>query len=367
MSLRILGLGTAVPQYAVNQNESTILSEWVNADSPERAALIQRIQRRSQVKRRRSVLLINERGETIQERLPFYGVKDPSTNERMQKYRIHASSLAINACQLALEETSIAPNSITHLITVCCTGFHAPGVDFDLIETLELNPSVQRTQIGFMGCHAAMNALRVAHAFVEADPDAIVLVCAVELCSLHLQYGWEPEQVVANTLFADGAAALVASGTTKKWMNKTKKSLTLWGSGSTVIPNTRDLMHWQIGDHGFSMGLSPKVPDAIAKTLKPWLSDWLLKYGLDQNIIQNWAIHPGGPRILQACAEALELQEDQLATSRFILSEYGNMSSATVLFVLHHMQQQECIGPTLALAFGPGLCAEVALLDISSN
>ncbi len=364
MPLSIHGLGTAIPEQTVNQTESTALSEWVSADNAERASLVRRIQRRSQVQTRGSVLLTGDAKQAIHQRLPFYGVDSPSTATRMEAFRLHATSLALKASKHALAEAQISANRITHLITISCTGFHAPGVDFDLIDQLQLPLNIQRTHVGFMGCHAALNGLRVAHAFIEADPKAVVLLCAVELCSLHLQYGWNPEQVVANTLFADGAAALIA--TRSKINNKEPISagLSLQASGSTVIPETRDLMHWQIGNQGFSMGLSPKVPKEIAKTLQPWLSEWLNERGTDLNSIQHWAIHPGGPRILQACADALSLSEDQLAVSRHVLSHYGNMSSATVLFVLEHMRQHHCHGPCVALAFGPGLCAEVALMSL---
>ena len=364
MPLMFRGLGTAVPEQSVNQTESTTLSEWVSADDPERASLVRRIQRRSQVQSRGSVLLTGDAQQTIHQRLPFYGVDSPTTAERMEAYRLNASLLALEACKLALAESRISAGAITHLITISCTGFHAPGVDCDLIEQLQLSPNVQRTHVGFMGCHAALNGLRVAHAFVEADPEAVVLLCAVELCSVHLQYGWNPEHVVANTLFADGAAALVATHAETPNLKPTSAGIALQASGSTVIPDTHDLMHWQIGNHGFSMGLSPKVPKAISTTLQPWLTEWLQARGTDLNSIQHWAIHPGGPRILQACADSLSLREDQLVHSRNILTHYGNMSSATILFVIDQMRQHDCHGPCIALAFGPGLCAEVALITL---
>ena len=364
MPLIFRGLGTAVPEQTVNQTESTTLSEWVSADRPDRASLVRRIQRRSQVQTRGSVLLTSDTKQAIDQRLPFYGVESPSTAERMEAYRLNASLLALKACKHALAESQISAGVITHLITISCTGFHAPGVDCDLMDQLELSPHIQRTHVGFMGCHAALNGLRVAHAFVDADPNAVVLLCAVELCSIHMQYGWNPEHVVANTLFADGAAALVATHSESSTQEPTSAGISLKASGSTLIPGTHDLMHWQIGDHGFSMGLSPKVPEAIASALRPWLSEWLDAHGTDLNSIQHWAIHPGGPRILQACADSLSLKEDQLSHSRHILSHYGNMSSATILFILEHMRQHGCHGPCVALAFGPGLCAEVALMTL---
>jgi predicted naringenin-chalcone synthase len=194
---------------------------------------------------------------------------------------------------------------------------------------------------------------------VEADADAVVLLCSVELCSLHLYYGWDPEKVVANALFADGAAALVATARPAH----PEPGLHLLATGSTVIPDTADLMHWQIGDHGFEMGLSPRVPEAVAGQLRPWLERWLQPRGHRLADIASWAVHPGGPRILQVCGAALGLEPHQLAVSQAVLQEHGNMSSATVLFILDRLRRAAAPGPCLGLAFGPGLCAEVALLN----
>ena len=210
-----------------------------------------------------------------------------------------------------------------------------------------------------MGCHAALNGLRVAHAFAEMDPKAVVLLCAVELCSLHMAYGWHPEQVVANALFADGAAAVVASVNP----SPTHQTLALRRSGSMVIPNSSDLMHWEIGDHGFAMGLSPLVPETVGAALLPWLRDWLKEQAIDLEAVTSWAVHPGGPKILSTCAEVLSLDPGLLHESRGILQDHGNMSSATILFILERLRRRECSGPCLALAFGPGLSAEVALFD----
>jgi predicted naringenin-chalcone synthase len=232
-------------------------------------------------------------------------------------------------------------------------------VDLELISQLGLDAGVQRTHVGFMGCHGALNGLRVAQAFVEADAEAVVLLCSVELCSLHLAYGWDPEKVVANALFADGAAALVATARPAR----PGPGPTLLASGSTVIPHTAALMHWQIGDHGFEMGLSSRVPEAVGSQLRPWLERWLQPRGLQVADIATWAMHPGGPRILQVCGAALGLEPQQLAVSQAVLQEHGNMSSATVLFILDRLRRAAAPGPCLALAFGPGLCAEVALLE----
>ncbi|MCP9927500.1 type III polyketide synthase [Cyanobium sp. CH-040] len=357
MGVSIRGIGTALPAHGVNQGDAIALARRFSADSRARAALVERIQRRSRVQRRHSVLL--ESGEPqrpVAARLPFYGERNPSTEERMLRFARHAPALALAASRRALADAGIHPGRITHLVTVSCTGFQAPGFDLELIGQLELDADVERTHVGFMGCHGALNGLRVARAFVEADPQACVLLCSVELCSLHLHYGWDPEKVVANALFADGAAALVLSAGGAEGPR-------VLASGSTVIPGTAELMSWTIGDHGFAMGLSPRVPAAVAAHLRPWLERWLHGHGLEIGAIGAWALHPGGPRILQASATALDLAPEHIAVSATVLRDHGNMSSATILFILERLRRALAPGPWVALAFGPGLTVEAALLD----
>ena len=238
-----------------------------------------------------------------------------------------------------------------------CTGFAAPGFDIALINELGLPPTLHRTHVGFMGCHGALNGLRVANAFAAADPAARVLVCSVELCSLHYHYGWDPPKVVANALFADGSGALVgaAEGPAGAWR--------LTASGSCLIPEAADAMTWTIGDHGFGMTLSKRIPELIGDRLRPWLDDWLAARGHSVAGIKSWAVHPGGPKILDAVAATLGLPADAVWASREVLAEYGNMSSATVLFILKRLRERRAPGPCVALGFGPGLNVEVALCE----
>ena len=362
MPLTLHGIGTAVPTQQLSQAEAVEVAHRINAESPEQVRLMSRIYQKTKVLSRGSVLLENDGVDgTTKERLSFYGSESPGTAERMQVFDAHAGGLALEAAAKALKDADISSGAITHLVTVSCTGFQSPGVDLFLMDKLELAPSVQRTHIGFMGCHGAMNGLRVAHAFAEMDPNAVVLLCAVELCSLHIAYGWHPEKVVANALFADGAAAVVASANP----SPAHQSLVLRRSGSMVIPDSADLMHWEIGDHGFAMGLSPRVPETVGAALLPWLRDWLADQAIDLEAVTSWAIHPGGPRILSTCAEVLSLGPNLLLDSRAVLQEHGNMSSATILFILERLRRRSTAGPCLALAFGPGLSTEVALFDLA--
>ena len=365
MPLILHGIGTAVPSRRLSQADAVQVAHRINAETPEQVRLMTRIYQKTKVLSRGSVLLEKDGDDgTIQERLSFYGEESPGTAERMQAFEDHAGELALEAAAKALSDSDISATAITHLVTVSCTGFQSPGVDQYLIEKLALAPSVQRTHIGFMGCHGAMNGLRVAHAFAEMDPKAVVLLCAVELCSLHMAYGWHPEQVVANALFADGAAAVVASAHPSPVNpSPTHQTLALRRSGSMVIPNSADLMHWEIGDHGFAMGLSPLVPETVGAALLPWLRDWLKEQTIELEAVTSWAVHPGGPKILSTCAEVLSLEPNLLLDSRAVLQDHGNMSSATILFILERLRRRECSGPCLALAFGPGLSAEVALFD----
>lgn len=351
--MKIRGIGTAVPSNQVDQAEAALLSKRVSASGNNKITLIQRILRRTQVQSRASVLASANSNEL----LPFYGIESPCTAARMAEFSRHAAPLALASATRALTDSQIAASQITHLVTVCCTGFQSPGFDLALIKQLDLNAGVQRTHVGFMGCHGALNGLRVAQAFVDADANAVVLLCALELCSLHLYYGWDPEKVVANSLFADGAATLVATAD----MYGASSFPILLASGSTVLPNTEELMYWQIGNNGFEMGLSPKVPETVASQLKPWLEWWLGSRGLSIAEIISWAVHPGGPRLLQACANALQLEPNQIAESQAVLREHGNMSSATILFIINRLRFLPVSGPCLALAFGPGLSVEVAL------
>ena len=368
MSLTIHGLGTALPPHRLAQGDAATVAARValpeQYPSASKRRLLDTLHRRTGVATRHVVLEDLGSANSSPEQ-SFFGSNSPGTGERMRRYQQEAPPLALRAVRAALEQAQVFPERITHLVTVSCTGFHAPGVDLALMAALPLPADVARTHVGFMGCHAALNGLRVAAAFTGADPAACVLVCAVELCSLHLQYGWDGQRIVANALFADGAAALVASGEGPLAALSSAPAAELGrliASGSLLIPESTEAMSWAIGDHGFVMGLSPQVPDLIGQHLRPWLEGWLADHHMTLDAIGCWAVHPGGPRILSAVTEALGLDPALIEPSRSVLRDCGNMSSPTLLFILERLRRRGAPGPCLAMAFGPGLCVEVALL-----
>ncbi len=276
----------------------------------------------------------------------------------MKKYETEAGWLALAAARAALAEARVQTCQVTHLVTVSCSGFYAPGFDVSLIKDLPLSSEVARTHIGFMGCHGALNGLRVSRAFLDADPSSHVLLCALELCSLHLQYGWDAASTVSNALFADGAAAVVATVDDSPMSHQYR----IIASGSTVIAGSEDAMTWRIGNHGFEMTLSPRVPDLIRRHLRPWLETWLACAGVNLTAIRTWAVHPGGPRILSAVCEATGITLEEVELSREVLADYGNMSSPTMLFILDRLRKANAASPCLGIAFGPGITVEAILL-----
>jgi len=351
MSARIHRIGTALPRLSLPQETSAAWAEEVSPANG-RTRLIPALFKRTGVRRRFSVVLEDEplRQDFF---APARDAADggPTTRARMERYVREARPLALAAARGALG----AARDVTHLVTVSCSGFDAPGFDVALIRDLGLDPGTSRTHVGFMGCHGALNGLRVARAYADADARARVLLCAVELCTLHYAYDADPGRIVANALFADGAAAALLSAGDGPWRHA--------ASGSTLVPGTEDLMTWSIGDHGFAMRLSPEIPDVIRSRLRPWLDGWLAEHGRSIGTVASWAIHPGGPRLLAAVASALGLGADRLADSQAVLERCGNMSSPTLLFILDRLRRRGAPLPCVALGFGPGLTVEAALFD----
>lgn len=281
----------------------------------------------------------------------FENGRAPSTAERMRLYQEHALPLSSLALEMLFSETS--PRNITHLIVTSCTGFYAPGLDIDIVKRFGLKSSVERTIIGFMGCYAAVPAYKIASHIVRADPKSRVLVVNLELCSLH----WRPDvpldQFLTYLLFADGcAASLVSADST---------GLRLLDFNSMLLSDTADRMCWTIGDEGFFMRLSADVPELLGAALRK--NPPQFSAGTTLSDIHFWAIHPGGRSIVDAVGAALRLHESDLHPSRHVLKNYGNMSSATLPFILKTLIDDKATpkGLGLAMAFGPGLALETFL------
>lgn len=363
---RIIGLGTALPTARVSQ--ATLADATVRcADAtPQQQEKVRRIFERTGVTQRGSVIAHEPTGnghpDALADAFPsptHAGDVGPTVAQRMAWYEREALPLAEAACIDALRVADVMAGDVAQLVTVSCTGFAAPGVDLALIDALGLPAAVGRTAIGFMGCHGALNGLRVADALARAVPGEPVLLCCVELCTLHFQYGYELGRIVSNALFADGAAAAVVTHDA----GADASSPRLLAQASTVLPDSADEMTWRIGDHGFEMTLSPRVPEWVARHVGPWLSGWLETHGLAAGEVAGWAIHPGGPKVIDAVADALALPPGAADASRGVLADHGNMSSPTVLFILERLRAQAVRGPVVVMAFGPGLVAEAALLE----
>ncbi|HLN29278.1 MAG TPA: type III polyketide synthase [Gemmataceae bacterium] len=366
MSIAIVGFGTALPITSVTQDEAVEVARKICCRTDDQAELLPSLYRHTGIRTRHlsfgpevvcDVLQgTNTSGSVF---LPAEEADDPgpTTGQRIEHYVERAGPLALQAAREAIHSSGVKPTAFTHLVTVSCTGFSAPGVDIELIKRLELRPTIERTHVGFMGCHGALNGLRVANALTGANPGARVLLCAVELCSLHYHYGWNPKKLVSNALFADGAAAVVGiparTAPADAWR--------IAACGSCLFPDSEYAMTWDIGDHGFEMTLSTRVPDLIARNLRPQLESWLQENGVRLDEVASWAVHPGGPRILSAVEEALDLPPEVNADARAILAGCGNMSSPTILFILERLRRRNAPRPCVALGFGPGLAAEMLL------
>ena len=288
---------------------------------------------------------------------------DPSTGVRNAVYAREADALFVRAAAAALAGCEgIDAQDVTHVVTASCTGFYSPGPDYRIVRALGLQPSVQRSHVGFMGCYAAFPALRQANAICRADPDAVVLVAAAELCTLHVHVRDDQDTVVGASLFADGAAAAVVTGRDLG----PAPALQLDDLASVLTPVGEEAMAWSIGDNGFEMVLGSYVPHIIDEHVESALAPLMARdaslRGSAHHEIEHWAVHPGGRSILDKVETTLGLSTEQMRPSREVLRDFGNMSSATVLFVLRDVLARAAAGERVcAMAFGPGLTVESGL------
>lgn len=344
----VLGWGTALPDYSYNQAEA---AEHLSQDLD--AARTRRLRaafRGSRVTRRHSVL--PDFAPDAEPRLFRGGV--PTTAERLAVYEEYAPVLAERAVRKALESSGASTDSLTHLLFVTCTGFAAPGPDQELIERLGLPLSLRRVQIGFQGCSAGVVALRTAAEIVRGDAEARVLIVSVELSTLHFQDNLGEDDLRGHALFADGSGAAIVGMPTEG----TARDAHLFRLGrgrSLLVPSGKGDMTWHIESTGFRMRLTSRVPTALSEALPGFVESF---HNGDKAAVEHWAIHPGGPVILDGLARSLDLPPESLNASREVLRECGNMSSATIFFVLERIAAEGSPGAGIAFAFGPGLTAE---------
>lgn len=364
----ITAIGTANPQ---NRFSQSVIAEFMlramklnNGDSRK----LKTIFRASGIEYRHSVL--EDYGRTKDFTFFPDAIKVesfPGTEKRLKLFREHALKLSIASFEDMLASCrDFSVGDITHLVVVCCTGMYAPGLDIDLVNSLKLSSTVQRTAINFMGCHASFNALKVADALCTSDPDAKVLIVCTELCSIHFQRTANDDNFLANALFADGSASVLVEGSSRNALR-----LKMEKFHSDLAPEGESDMAWTIGDLGFQMRLSSYVPDLIKKGVSSLIETLLQKADIDLSEIQHFAIHPGGKKILAVIEDELKLSKCKNVAAYHVLKNFGNMSSPTVLFVLreivrnlngaHHGER------VLGLAFGPGLTLESMVLRIEND
>jgi predicted naringenin-chalcone synthase len=358
MSAYIQQISTFTPRHSYNQDEIREKMKKLIADSEVKRRVIHRIYSRSGIKTRHSVLRDFHDSEKPELYFNGHGFT-PGTETRNRLYEKFGRHQFVETARKTIDEHQpVSADEITHLITISCTGFYAPGPDYDIIKQIGLKASTERYHIGFMGCFAAITGLKLAARICDSNPDANVLVISNELCTLHFQGGSEMDDLISASVFADGSAGTIVSSV--KPANHT--FFEIRDFASEILNEGSDDMAWTIGDTGFNMVLSSYIPDILSNNLEKFLLPVLGKFQLTQSNIDRWAIHPGGRAILDRLEKQLELDEDSLRFSRKVLSEFGNMSSATILYVLKEILEDR-IEPekklnVFAMAFGPGITIE---------
>lgn len=365
----IVSIGTAVPENRYRQQEIVnFMSRYYGADE-ETSRRLNIIYQKSGIEFRYSVLP-DFMAVGHHQSLFDTPQQNPLLSSRMGIYHQEAAKLGVNAVRECLRDIDAALAKkllpVTHLITVSCTGMSAPGLDLQLMQELALPDNVQRTSVNFMGCYAAFHALKMADAICRSDERAMVMIVMVELCSLHFQPEMDNQNMVVNSLFADGAAAMLITSD-KKMRHHSMPALRLNGFFSRVIHKGAAMMTWKPAETGFLMGLDALVPQLIEEHAFEMLEDALLHYGSKRSKVTHWAIHPGGRKILEAARSGMKLTNADLQESYAVLRNFGNMSSPTIAFVLKMIMQEKLRWKKkeriFAAGFGPGITIETAMLQ----
>lgn len=357
---KIVSIGTAVPNFKHDQQNILSFMKKVYALSESDSRKLQFLYKQGGIDTRYSVIP-DYSAETASWK--FYSPTEnlepfPSVEERMKIYKEHAAPLSLQAIENCIG--SFPKEKITHLITVSCTGMSAPGLDLELLELLHLPCTTCRTSVNFMGCYAAIHALKIANAFCIADENANVLIVCTELCTLHFQNDPTVENMTSSMLFADGAAAMLVTG------NKKVDGINIDNFYSIVASKGSSDMAWDISSKGFLMTLSSYIPDLIEEDFDELAVNALAAVKLRKQDISHWCIHPGGKKILESVHKSLGFTNGQLQSSYDVLKDYGNMSSPTILFVLQKMLSASNIKKgekIFGAAFGPGLTMETFILS----
>jgi predicted naringenin-chalcone synthase len=351
----VSGLGTALPPYRVDQD--TVAGNAALVLEHERSRrFLRRLFRQSGVASRPFVIP----DALDPSRAVLYGKGDPGISRRMAIFREEAPPLAITAARQAIKEAGVDRSSISDLVVVTSTGACTPGLDVDVAAGLGLSPSVHRSLVSMMGCAGAFHGVRIARRAVESDPRAVALVVCVEICSIHMDREGDPGHIVACSLFGDSAAAVVIESSS----GQSSALAFLGAEASHLEPRHSSALTWTLGDRGFELRLGRALPGAIAEELPAFVSDLVPRArGLaGSGGIRWWAVHPGGEAILRSVEGALRLPREALVHSRSILSRFGNLSSAAVLFVLDRVLSETTEGEVgVLLGFGPGLSLEAIL------
>jgi len=359
----ILDITTAPPPFiATAAKGAEELKKRMAKDNPAAARMIDMITRYAGISKRHIVIPDAEENPVDALYSGGDGYVVPDTGKRMALYEQWSTRLGCQAVSQLIENNKVNPNEIEHLITISCTGFFAPGQDYAIIKHLGLNRAIRRTNIGFMGCAASLIGFTNAVAALKqlSSPQKKILLVSLELCSLHMQTEPTKDNILANLLFADGCAAVLFGNS-----SDTGIRFAVEDTYSFLFEDSNQYMGWKVGSHGFQMILSQELPQLIAAHAVPALKQWLKSKGYIPEDIQHWAIHPGGKAIIKAVEDGFGLTAEQTASSYKTLADYGNMSSASILYVLKDILDSKPIKQDelcCAVAFGPGLTMEAAIL-----
>ncbi len=357
---KLLSIGTAVPAYRHDQTAILDFMQRVYALNEADNRKLKFLYRQGGIDTRYSVVPDYSLPAAQWE---FYSPSEnlepfPKLEQRMEWFQREAAPLSLQAIQKCVEK--FPGKKITHLITVSCTGMSAPGLDLELLELLQLPATTFRTSVNFMGCYAAIHALKMADAFCKADKEANVLIVCTELCTLHFQKENTIDNITSSMLFSDGAAAVLVSG------NDKEEGLAIGNFYSTVALKGKQDMAWELSSKGFRMTLSSYVADMIEENFDALVQNALTAASIGKKDITNWCIHPGGKKILEAVHNSLGFTNGQLQPCYDILKDHGNMSSPTVLFVLEKIMtglDRKQPAKIFTAAFGPGITMETLILS----